>query len=139
MDDPIADRYADVMGWVRQRSRAGSTIYPASSGTVLLAATGRFVTADGTTSWHDLAIHVISRHCSPGEALRIAKVYLLKWHGEGQRPYASLVRRQLHADSGVRAAEQSLHEHFREQHAVAGVVAASGIPGRSLKRGNEPP
>ena len=60
--------------------------------------TGRIVTAGGTTSWHDLAIHIIARHCSPGEALRIAKVYLLKWHGEGQLPYASLVRRQPHAD-----------------------------------------
>ena len=33
---------------------------------------GQIVTAGGTTSWHDLAIHIISRHCSPGEALRIA-------------------------------------------------------------------
>ena len=47
---------------------------------------GRIVTAGGTTSWHDLAIHIISRHASTGEALRIAKVYLLKWHGEGQLP-----------------------------------------------------
>jgi transcriptional regulator GlxA family with amidase domain len=44
------------------------------------------VTAGGTTSWDDLAIRIISRHCSPGEALRIANVYLLKWHGEGQLP-----------------------------------------------------
>src|SRR6056297_2170118 len=54
---------------------------------------GRIVTAGGTTSWHDLAVHIIARHCSVGEALRIAKVYLLKWHGEGQLPYASLIRR----------------------------------------------
>lgn len=53
---------------------------------VFADSTGRIVTAGGTTSWHDLAIHIISRHCSPGEALRIAKVYLFKWHGEGQRP-----------------------------------------------------
>ena len=171
--DPIADRYAEVLEWVRRRYRMGSKIYSACSGTVLLAATGlltgrqatshwgyqdlfrahfpdvnfrpepnlvsadatgRIVTAGGTTSWHDLAIHIISRHCSPGEALRIAKVYLLKWHGEGQLPYTSLVRRQPHADSGVRAAEQWLRTHFREHHAVAGVVAASGIPERSLKR-----
>jgi transcriptional regulator GlxA family with amidase domain len=95
---------------------------------------GRIVTAGGTTSWHDLAIHIISRHCSPGEALRIAKVYLFKWHGEGQLPYASLVRRQPHADSAVREAEAWLGEHFREPHAVAGVVAAAEIPERSLKR-----
>jgi transcriptional regulator GlxA family with amidase domain len=57
---------------------------------------GRIVTAGGTTSWHDLALHIISRHVGPGEAMRIAKVYLLKWHGEGQLPYAPLVRRQPH-------------------------------------------
>jgi len=96
--------------------------------------TGRIVTAGGTTSWHDLAIHIISRHCSPGEALRIAKIYLLKWHGEGQLPYASLVRRQPHADSVVRHAEDWLAKNFREPHAVAAVVAVSGTPERSLKR-----
>lgn len=95
---------------------------------------GRIVTAGGSTSWHDLAIHIISRYCSPGEALRVAKVYLLKLHGEGQTPYAGLVRRQPHADAAVRAAETWLAGHFREAHAVAGVVAASGIPERSLKR-----
>jgi transcriptional regulator GlxA family with amidase domain len=92
------------------------------------------VTAGGTTSWHDLAIHIISHHCSPGEALRIAKVYLLKWHAEGQLPYTSLVRHQPHADSVVRHAEDWLAKRFREPHAVAGVVDASGIPERSLKR-----
>jgi transcriptional regulator GlxA family with amidase domain len=94
----------------------------------------RIVTAGGTTSWHDLALHIISRHCSPGEALRIAKVYLLKWHSEGQLPFASLVRRQPHADSVVRRAEDWLAVHFREAHAVAGVVSVCGIPERSLKR-----
>lgn len=95
---------------------------------------GRIVTAGGTTSWHDLAIHIISRHLSPGEALRIAKVYLLKWHGEGQLPYASLVRRQPHADSVVRRCERWLEEHYREPGAISGAVAMSGIPERSLKR-----
>jgi transcriptional regulator GlxA family with amidase domain len=172
-DDDIRGRYGEVEEWIRRRHRAGSTIYSACSGAVLLAATGllngreatshwgyqdlfrlrypdvrfrpepnlvfadpagRIVTAGGTTSWHDLAIHIISRHCSPGEALRIAKVYLLKWHGEGQLPYASLVRRQPHADSIVRAAEDWLAKNFREPHAVSAAVAAAGIPERSLKR-----
>lgn len=95
---------------------------------------GRIVTAGGATSWHDLAIHIISRHCSPGEALHIAKVYLLQWHGDGQLPFASLVRRQAHADSVVRQAEDWLREHFREPRAVATVVAECGLPERSLKR-----
>lgn len=101
---------------------------------VIADPSARIVTAGGTTSWHDLALHIIARHCSPGEALRIAKVYLLKWHGEGQLPFASLVRRQPHADSVVRRAEAWLAENFRAPHAVAAVVEACGIPERSLKR-----
>lgn len=94
----------------------------------------RIVTAGGSTSWHDLALHIIARHCSPGEALRIAKVYLLKWHGEGQLPFASLVRRQPHAGAVVRRAEEWLARNLREPHAVAAVVSVCGIPARSLKR-----
>lgn len=95
---------------------------------------GRVVTAGGTTSWHDLAVHIISRHASPGEALRIAKVYLLKLHGEGQLPYRELVRGSTHGDAAVRRAEQFLGEHFREHDALSRAVADVGLPERSLKR-----
>jgi transcriptional regulator GlxA family with amidase domain len=101
---------------------------------VFADAAGRIVTAGGTTSWHDLALHIISRHCSPGEALRIAKVYLLKWHGEGQLPYTTLARRSPHADSVVRTCEQWLTRHYLEPDAVKQVVELAGIPERTLKR-----
>lgn len=95
---------------------------------------GRIVTAGGTTSWHDLAIHIISRHASSGEALRIAKVYLLKWHGEGQLPYASLVRSAPHADSMVRRCEQWLKQHYKQADALRQLVEHAEIPERTLKR-----
>lgn len=95
---------------------------------------GRVVTAGGSTSWHDLALHIIARHVSAGEALRIARVYLLKLHDEGQLPYAALVRPLPHGDAVVRRAEQSLQEHFRDMDAIGRVVEGSGIPERSLKR-----
>lgn len=101
---------------------------------VFADAAGRIVTAGGTTSWHDLALHIIARHCSPGEALRIAKVYLLKWHSEGQLPYAALVRRNPHADSVARACEQWLAEHFLDTDAIKQVVELANIPERTLKR-----
>lgn len=94
----------------------------------------RIVTAGGTTSWHDLALHIIARHCSPGEAMRIAKVYLLKLHSEGQLPYQSLVRHQPHADSVVRRAEDWLADHFRDSDVLATAIFACSIPERSLKR-----
>ena len=95
---------------------------------------GRIVTAGGTTSWHDLALHIISRHVSPGEAMRIAKVYLLKWHDDGQLPYEPLVRRQPHTDAVVRGCESWLREHFRESGVVARVVGHARIAERTLKR-----
>ncbi|WP_372987805.1 GlxA family transcriptional regulator [Marinobacter sp.] len=95
---------------------------------------GRLVTAGGTTSWHDLALHIIARYVGIGEALRIAKVYLLKWHGEGQLPFTGLVRRTHHADSAVRKCEEWLKEHFREPGAIPRLVEASALPERTLKR-----
>jgi transcriptional regulator GlxA family with amidase domain len=95
---------------------------------------GRIVTAGGTTSWHDLALHIIARHASPGEALRIAKVYLMKWHDEGQLPYAPLVRPQPHTDGLVKACETWLAQHFRESAAVARAVGEAAVPERTFKR-----
>jgi len=172
-DEDLKGRYPELMEWIRQRYRGGSSIYSACSGAVMLAETGlldgrkatshwgyqnlfrvsypevsfepepnlcfadpsgRIVTAGGTSSWHDLAIHIISKHCSPGEALRIAKVYLLKWHDEGQLPYETLVRHVPHADAMVRRCEEWLSEHFRETDAVSGAVKHAGAAERTLKR-----
>ncbi|RLT91029.1 MULTISPECIES: GlxA family transcriptional regulator [unclassified Ketobacter] len=95
---------------------------------------GRLVTAGGTTSWHDLALHIIARHVGVGEALRIAKVYLLKWHQEGQLPFAGLVRQTHHADSAVRKCEEWLKVHYRDPAAISLLVEASSLPERTLKR-----
>ena len=172
-DEVISGRYPELMRWIRQRYKAGITLYSACSGAIMLAETGlldgcpatshwgykdlfrknypkvqfqpepnlvfadpsgRIVTAGGTTSWHDLAVHIISRHASSGEALRIAKVYLLKWHDEGQLPYASLVSSAPHADSVARSCEQWLKKHYRQANAIQQVVEQANIPERTLKR-----
>lgn len=95
---------------------------------------GRIVTAGGTTSWHDLVLHIIARHVGVGEAMRIAKVYLLKWHDEGQLPYRPLVRISPHADSVVRASQTLLEQIYRQPDAIQAAVLRSGIPERTLKR-----
>ncbi|RAH97416.1 AraC family transcriptional regulator [Acuticoccus sediminis] len=172
-DDAITDRHEEAKAWLRSCFEAGSTIYSACSGSVLLAAaglldgriatshwgledlfrrsfplvrfevgstlclsdpTGRLVTSGGASSWHDLAIHIISRHTSPGEALDIAKFFLMKWHSEGQLPYSALVRRLPHADGVVRRAEAWLAENYAQPDPVAAVVKVCGIAERSLKR-----
>lgn len=172
-DEDLKGRYPELMEWIRECYRAGSSIYSACSGAIMLAETGllngrratshwgyqnlfrvsypkvrfepepnlcfadpsgRIVTAGGTSSWHDLAIHIISKHCSTGEALRIAKVYLLKWHNEGQLPFETLVRHVPHADSIVRQCEEWLSDHYRDADAVAGAVCHADAAERTLKR-----
>jgi transcriptional regulator GlxA family with amidase domain len=171
--DDLGGRHDAAKAWLRACYDAGSTVYSACSGSVMLAAAGlldgcratshwgyadlfrarfpkvrfdpdpslvvadkagRLVTAGGTTSWHDLALHIIARHASPGEALRIAKVYLLKWHPEGQLPYTNLARRQPHADAVVKSVERLLADRYRDDGALAEAVAMAGIPERTLKR-----
>ena len=95
---------------------------------------GKVVTAGGTSSWHDLMLHIISRHISPGEAMRIAKVYLLKLHTEGQLPYATLTRNIVHADGEVNDLEESIKEKFREHDLIRQLIHDSGLPERTLKR-----
>jgi transcriptional regulator GlxA family with amidase domain len=101
---------------------------------VFAEGSGRIATAGGTTSWHDLAIHIIARHCSPGESLRVAKVYLLKLHAEGQLPYTSLLRNTPHKDSAVAACEKWLAQHFRDDDAIKVVVSQSNLAERTIKR-----
>ena len=172
-DEPMHGRHPALVEWLRQRYRAGATLYSACSGSIMLAETGlldgcpatshwgyqdlfrthyprvrfdpapnlvladpagRIVTAGGATSWHDLALHIIARHAGPGEAMRIAKVYLLKRHDEGDLPYAALVRRLPHGDAAVRRCEAWLQENFRDVEAVSEAVAYARMPERTLKR-----
>lgn len=116
------------------RSRYPQVRFNPAPNLVFAEPSGRIVTAGGTTSWHDLAIHIIARHYSPGESLRIAKVYLLKLHTEGQLPYAGLLRNTPHSDSAVRACEAWLARHFRDDDAIRGVVDHSTLAERTLKR-----
>ncbi len=95
---------------------------------------GRIVTAGGTTSWHDLALHIIARYGSPGEASRIAQVYLLKWHGEGQLPFMPLCRDRVHGDAVVRASQEWLAARYREPGIVQRAVERSGLAERTFKR-----
>ncbi|MTI63614.1 helix-turn-helix domain-containing protein [Methylophaga sp.] len=101
---------------------------------VIADSAGKIVTAGGTTSWHDLAIYIISKHVSPAEAVRIAQVYLLKWHDEGQLPYHSLLRNNRHSDHLVAECEEALKRHYKNSHAIQLTLDQANIPSRTLKR-----
>src|SRR5215470_5305011 len=50
-DDDLKQRYPELKEWIRQRYRAGNTIYSACSGAVLLAASGLLSGKSATSHW----------------------------------------------------------------------------------------
>lgn len=49
--DDMRDRYPELKDWIRRKHQAGSTIYSACSGSVLLAATGLLNGRQATSHW----------------------------------------------------------------------------------------
>lgn len=94
----------------------------------------RIITSGGGTSWNDLVLYLIARHSSPEEAQRIAKIFLLNWHDDGQLPFAAMVRNLQHADALVKRCQTWLEENHRVKNPVSKVVAFAQIPERTLKR-----
>src|SRR5262249_11718953 len=56
---------------------------------VLSRESERIVMAGGGTSWQDLALYLIARYVGLKEANEVARVYMIQWHDQGQRPFAS--------------------------------------------------
>lgn len=94
----------------------------------------RIVTAGGATSWHDLVLYLIARFEGPEEAQRIAKLYLLQWHSEGQLPYASLTAGRNREDKVIAECQIWAADNYHDPQPVAGMVARSGLTERSFLR-----
>lgn len=94
----------------------------------------RIITSGGAASWTDLALYLVTRFRGPAEAVRIAKVFLIGDHSEGQLPFAALGRPTAHHDATIARCQQWLAEHYAEPNPVARVTQLSGLPVRTFKR-----
>lgn len=94
----------------------------------------RIVTAGGSASWTDLALYLIASFSGEAEARRIAKVFLLGDRGEGQLPFAAMIRSRKHDDQVVGACQQWVAEHYDERNPVAQMMQKSGLSERTFKR-----
>jgi transcriptional regulator GlxA family with amidase domain len=63
----------------------------------------RVVTAGGASAWADLMLYLIARFAGTDEARRIAKIYLIDPHLDGQMTYASLTSARQHEDQLISA------------------------------------
>ena len=94
----------------------------------------RLITAGGSGAWTDLALYLIGRDCGAAEAVRIAKVFVLGDHADGQLPFTAMLRRRYHEDAVIGACQAWIASHYAEPNPVARMVAQSGLPERTFKR-----
>lgn len=94
----------------------------------------RLITAGGFSSWHDLLLYLVGRLAGPDEARRIARLFLLDWHYDGQLPFAALTVGRRHEDPLVTQAQLWVADNYGLQNPVAGMVAQSGLSERSFHR-----
>lgn len=102
---------------------------------LVLAGDGhRLITTGGFASWHDLLLYLVGRLAGQEEARRLAKLFLLDWHSEGQLPYAALTVGRKHEDPLVTAAQVWVADNYRTPNPVAAMAAESGLTERSFLR-----
>lgn len=117
----LAQRHPDI------QVRPERVLVPAGAG-------HRLITAGGASSWHDLVLYLIGRVAGVEEARRIAKLYLLQWHAEGQLPYVALTAGRNPDDKVVADSQVWLADNYSTANPVAGMVARSGLGERTFLR-----
>jgi transcriptional regulator GlxA family with amidase domain len=119
--DFMRTRYPEV------RLSAQKILVPAGDG-------GQIVTGGGATAWEDMALYLIARLAGGAEAVKIAKIFLLGDHSEGQLPFAG-ARRAKHHDDGVVAEIQTwIADNYHLANPVARMVEHSGLTERTFIR-----
>lgn len=94
----------------------------------------RVVTAGGASAWGDLMLYLIGRFAGEEEARRMAKIYLLQPHTEGQLHYASLLAGRQHEDAVVAEAQVWAADNYAVPRPVAAMAKRTGLTERNLLR-----
>jgi len=94
----------------------------------------RLVLAGGMSSWHDLALYLISRYLGLEQAVQVSKFYLLDSHDNGQLPYAALSRRIQKEDRVIEECQHWLADHYPRPDSIQAMQRMSGLPQRTFTR-----
>lgn len=94
----------------------------------------RVITAGGASAWGDLMLYLIGRLAGTQAARRIAKLYLLDPHSDGQLSYASLTAGRQHDDQLVAAAQVWAADNYATSSPVAAMARQSGLTERGFHR-----
>jgi transcriptional regulator GlxA family with amidase domain len=94
----------------------------------------QIVTAGGATAWEELALYLVARLTTPAEAIRIAKIFLLGDHSEGQLPFAGAKKPRRHDDGVVADIQTWIADNYHLTNPVARMVERSDLSERTFIR-----
>ncbi len=94
----------------------------------------RIVTAGGASSWVDLMLYLIGRFAGADVARRIAKIYLIEPHSDGQLSYASLTACRQHDDQLIADAQIWVAQNYDMPSPVAAMAQYSHLTERGFHR-----
>src|SRR5262245_52480176 len=94
----------------------------------------RIVTAGGTMSWQELALHLIAHFGGQKQAVLSAKAFLIGDRSDGQRSFAIMKPRIQHADRAIAASQAWIAENYACENPVARMAERAGLTSRTFAR-----
>ncbi|MEO1398390.1 MAG: helix-turn-helix domain-containing protein [Pseudomonadota bacterium] len=94
----------------------------------------RIVTAGGASAWTDLVLYLIAHLIGCEEARRIAKLYLIEPHSQGQLGYASLSAGRQHSDAVIGDLQSWIAVNYEHSNPVQEMARRAGVTERTLLR-----
>jgi transcriptional regulator GlxA family with amidase domain len=95
----------------------------------------QIVTGGGATAWEDMALYLVARLATPAEAVRIAKIFLLGDHSEGQLPFAGAKKPRRHEDRIVADIQTWIADNYHLSNPVALMVVLERMRCATRPRG----
>lgn len=92
------------------------------------------VTAGGASAWADLMLYLIGRFAGTEEARRIAKIYLIDPHDQGQLTYASLASGRQHDDQLIAEAQVWAARNYHRSSPVTAMAVMAQMTERGFLR-----
>lgn len=92
------------------------------------------VTSGASTSWHDLALYLISRYAGPTAAQAAARFFAFQWHRDGLAPYAVFDPPTDHDDAVIADVQRWIRERAAIARPVEEMTRRSGLAPRSFAR-----
>jgi transcriptional regulator GlxA family with amidase domain len=94
----------------------------------------RLVMAGSGTSWHALALYLVSRYVGAEAAMQLARLNLLDWSTTSPLAYAAASRTSQVTDPVIARCQEWAADHYRTESPVTAMQRISGLAERTFQR-----